>query len=318
MEALKTWWKKLRSKLNFSLLKKNLSRKEGGKSRLNGDIFFKILSVFLTPLLVLYLFTGSDDTSYVGHSPSSLASDRSSDKLKFGGGTPMNVPFAKSGSIVTGGGAESKQTSSRASIKLSAKQVIIREADSLGYGFNAGSNLVGELQSTIDTRDPNQVVRVLLPFGGRSRDGSSELPKGTLLMGKVTYPGKGEKVFIAFDQAIFPEGRPIKIAAQALDPKDYSSGLIGEIQSQAKARALSVMGLSVVSAMGDVLTEKEALGQGYSVTPKATMKNAIMTGVGKAAEVESGRLQEQTQAQDFVRVDAGTVVIVSLTAGLTF
>lgn len=316
MEALKLRWKKLRSKYNLESLKAKITRKEGGKSRINSDALYKALSVFLTPLLIVYLYSSSEDTSYIGHSPSSLARDRSREKFNSTGGAPLNVPVTKGDSIITSGSPQPRSSQSQAALKLSAKQVIIREADGLGFGFHAGSNLIGELQSTIDTRDPNQLVRVLLPFGGRSRDGSSELPKGTLLMGKVTYPGKGEKVFISFQQAIFPEGKSIKLAAQALDPKDYSSGLTGEIQSQAKSRALSITGLSVVSAMGDVLTEKESLGQGYSVTPKASMKNAIMTGVGKAAEVEASRLQEQTQAQDFVRVEAGTVVVVSLTEGL--
>jgi len=48
------------------------------------------------------------------------------------------------------------------------------------------------------------------------------------------------------------------------------------------------------------------------------MKNAVLSGVSKAAEVEAGRLLEQTQAQDYVRVESGAAVIVAITQELSF
>ena len=77
-----------------------------------------------------------------------------------------------------------------------------------------------------------------------------------------------------------------------------------------------MMGLSALAAMGNVMTEKESMGQ-YNVEMKANAKNAMLAGVSRAAEVEVGRLQEQSEAQDYVQVEAGTAVVVSLIEGLS-
>ena len=276
----------------------------------------------MCPLLIVYFFASGENTAYLGRTPNSLTAAKSPPtQIPTQGPVPnnYNYPVQQNANVVTGSkssGSVKDYNGGQRSVKLAAKQVLIREDTNLGNGFHVGSNLIGELQSTVDTRDPNQVVRVVPPYGGKSRDGSAELPRGTLLLGQVSYQGKGEKVFIQFQQAILPEGKTIKIAAVALDPKDYSTGLGGEIQSQAKSRALSVMGLSAVAAMSNVMTEKESMGL-YQVEAKATVKNALLAGVSKSAEVEASRLQEQTEAQDYVQVDAGTAVVVSLTQGLS-
>jgi len=316
MEKIKIRLATLFKRFKIDNLSRFFTTKEGGKDRVNFRAALIVGSSLLGPLCVFSVFLGGEDTSYVGRSTESFKSGDSVSPSTGGPEEPNgSIPYSK-GTSVVGGEKPKSVPISRQPIKLAAKQVLVREGAE-GFGFHAGSNLVGELQSTIDTRDAEQFVRVVLPFGGR-RSGGSEFPKGTLLLGKASYPGKGEKVFVTFNQATLPDGRSIKLIAQALDPKDFSSGLTGEIQSQARSRTLSIMGLSVASAMGDVLTEKESLGQGYSVTPKANMKNAVLSGVSKAAEVEAGRLQEQTQAQDYVRVESGAAVIVAITQELSF
>jgi hypothetical protein len=288
--------------------------KEGGKNRFRFDRMGKVLAIALGPLSAYYVVFAEPDSSYVGRSPTSLYGNEKTVAAKANNQKPIDIPIQRNGTIVGGTQPKAADVSARREpAKLMAKQVILRDLGGLGYGFSVGSNIVGELQSTIDTRDANQLVRVALPFGARSKDGSAEMPKGTLLMGKVNYPGKGEKVFISFVQAVLPEGKSVKLSAQALDPKDYSSGLSGHIQSQAKTRALSIAGLSMVQAMGSVMTEKEALGQGFQVTPKANLSNAALAGAARAAELEANRMQDQTQAEDYVRVESGTVVIVSFT-----
>lgn len=324
MEKIKKWWSGFftQKPLGKFLLRvgQYYSISEGGKTRINFEKFLISASFLTCPLLIVYFFASGENTAYVGRTPNTLSPPKNSlpANPQISNSTSYSYPVQQNANVVGGDNSKKSnpgQPGPRTEVKLAAKQVVLREDGNLGYGFHAGSNLIGELQSTIDTRDPSQVVRVVLPYGGKSRDGSSEIPRGTLLLGQVSYQGKGEKVFIQFSQAILPEGKSIKIAAIALDPKDYSTGLAGEIQSQAKSRALSVMGLSALSAMGNVMTEKESMGQ-YNVEAKASAKNAMLAGVSKAAEVEAGRLQEQTEMQDYVQVDAGTAVVVSLTQGL--
>lgn len=315
MEKIKKTWSKLKENIKDFNLKEKFSLKEGGKVRPYFENILKYSAVLAIPIILLYFYSNGVDSSYLGKSSSSFKSEKNrpqeeKDELS-------DVHFEKSDSVVKIRESADK-TFARKSvpIKLTAKQVIIREGGNLGYGFTPGTNLIGELLGPIDTREPNQVVRVLLPFGGKSKDGNSELPKGTLLMGQASYSGKGEKVSIQFNQAILPEGKPVKLSAIALDPKDYSTGLRGEIQSEAKTRALSVMGLSIASAMGEVLMEKEALGQGYQVTAKSNMKNAMLAGFSRAAETEVSNLQQESQTPDYVQIEEGQVVIISLTQGL--
>ena len=325
MEKIKKWWSELVAQKPIRSFFQRIARyytlSEGGKTRVNFEKFLISASFLTCPLLIVYFFASGENTAYVGRTPNSLSPSKNSQS----GGAPQRpgpngygYPVQQNANVV--GHSRSQRSSAsqrglRTEVKLAARQVVLREDGHLGFGFHAGSNLIGELQSTIDTRDPSQVVRVILPYGGKSRDGSTEIPRGTLLLGQVSYQGKGEKVFVQFQQAILPEGKAIKIAAMALDPKDYSTGLSGEIQSQAKNRTLSVMGFSALAAMGNVMTEKESMGQ-YNVEAKASAKNALLAGVSKAAEVEAGRLQDQTEMQDYVQVDAGTAVVVSLTQGL--
>jgi len=269
-------------------------------------------SFIIGPLLVVYVLSSQENTAYIGRSTSSLA--QSSQINEAAPALDHSIPVQSSSSTNSIRRQSSKSIGSN--LKLSAKQVLLRENMGIGNGFFAGSNFLGELQSSIDTRDTTQVVRVALPYGAKSKDGSSELAKGTLLLGQVNYSGQGEKVFIQFQQAVLPDGKSLKISAQALDPKDYSTGLTGEIQSQARSRTMAVMGFSALSAMGNVLTEKEALGQ-YQVEAKANMKNAMLSGVSRAAEIEANRLQEKTNAEDYVTVDAGAMVVISLIQGLS-
>lgn len=292
---------------------------EGGKKRLDFERILKATSLLTAPMMILYFFISKENTAFIGRSSNSFVQQRKQSK-ESSSIEPMTHGFpVQKNSEIVGNYQPSKTTSSRTQnqvqIKLAARQVLIREDGTLNFGFHAGSNLIGELQSAIDSRDPSQTVRVVLPYGAKSRDGSSELPRGTLLLGQVNYPGKGEKVFIQFQQVILPEGKSLKIMAQALDPKDYSTGLSGEMQSQAKSRTMSVMGLTALSAFGEVMTEKESMGQ-YNVEAKASVKNALLAGVSKAAEVESSRLQEQANVPDYVYVEAGAAMIISLTQGL--
>lgn len=323
MEKIKKWWMKRPLKKYFESfwgsICTSFSFKEGGKKRINLEKLV-ITGSFLTgPLLVVYFFISGENSSYIGRTSNTLMeAKRSSDSNHSSKQTANSYSYPvqrNANHESTNTSAQKPTGENRNPLKLVAKQVLIRDDAGLGYGFHVGSNLIGELQSTIDTRDPNQFVRVILPYGGKSRDGNSELPRGTLLMGKISYQGKSDKVFVQFHQAILPEGKSIKIAATALDPKDYSTGLTGEIQRETSSRTLSALGLSAISAMGAILTEKETMGQ-YHVEAKASLKNAMLAGASKVAEVEASRLQEQSGAQDYVQVDAGTAVVVSLTQGL--
>lgn len=61
------------------------------------------------------------------------------------------------------------------------------------------------------------------------------------------------------------------------------------------------------------MVEKEALGQTYIATPKATLKNGFYNGVSKATEMEASYQAEKlAQTPEYATVDAGTDLIISL------
>lgn len=199
-------------------------------------------------------------------------------------------------------------------IKYRAPQVIARKEDSLNSKLPIGSNLVGKLLTSIDTREHEQLYKVLLPYGGKGKRGEG-LPKNAILLGTITYPNRGKKVFMRFTKALLPDGREVALQAQALNTKDYSPGLEGKLHRGATSRIAATLGLTMVSAFTDTLTQKQVLGSEGVVTPKSTVKDALYQGIAKASAAEAPRQAEElSKAQAYVTVPAGKELIVNLLA----
>ena len=199
-------------------------------------------------------------------------------------------------------------------IKYRAPQVIARKNDSLNSKLPIGSNLIGKLLTSVDTREREQLYKALLPYGGKGKRGEG-LPKNTILFGTITYPNRGRKVFMRFTKALLPDGREVVLQAQALSAKDYSPGLEGKLHRGATSRIAATLGLTMVSAFTDTLTQKQVLGSEGVVTPKATLKDALYQGIAKASAAEAPRQAEElSKAQAYVTVPAGKEMIVNLLA----
>lgn len=193
-------------------------------------------------------------------------------------------------------------------LKYKAPQVI---DDSAIGKLSMGAKLIGKLLTSIDTRESEQFYQVLLPYGGKGRDGEG-IPKNTILFGTINYPNKGRKVFMQFSKALLPDGKEVELKAQALSAKDYSPGLEGKLHSNAAGRIASTLGLTMVSAFTDTLTEKQALGEG-TVSPKSTAKDALYQGIAKASEAEAQRqMSELGNEQEYVTIPAGREMIINL------
>lgn len=199
-------------------------------------------------------------------------------------------------------------------IRYKARQVFTPDASQ--ERIPSGANFVGKLLTSIDTRSP-QKVHVILPYGGSHRSGGGALPPETILMGQFSYSGQGERVFMVFNRAVLPDGQEIAITAQALSSKDYRAGVIGDFHSNKGSQMASVLGLSMVGGISEVMVEKEGLGQSYEATPKATLKNGFYNGMAKVAEMEANNQAAQlAQTPNFVTIDSGGDLIISLAGGL--
>lgn len=294
--------------------------KDGGKDVLHRKrALLCAASVILVGVCVTLFFGGQDDTSFFGKTdkPISASDDQ----------TPAASPStdSKVGSLFKNsegrGTAESRTRPSGGSgmkVNYRAKQVLVSEgAFDPARTIPMGTNLIGKTLTTIDTRQADQLVKVLLPYGGRFQ-GGGEIPKHSIVFGQVSYGGKGKKVFVKFSKGILPSGEEFSLEAQAMSSQDYSPGISGRFHGNADLRIASTLGLTMVAGMSDVLTEKESLGgsalQSGAITPKATMKNALYHGVSEVAKSEAQRQAEAIgDEQEYVTVDAGADMIVSLT-----
>jgi len=302
----------------FTKIKEFYLKDDGGKKTINIKrlmITFTVifLSVFL-PISLINSFSKEKDTSQINTSTSKF----NKENIKNDGKQTTSKSKAM-------GGIRDHQevhTSSRNNVRkppltkinYKAKQVLSANHVNEGKTLPIGVNLVGRLLSSIDTRTPDQAVKVILPYGGEHKGSGGSLPPNTILFGKAKYSGKGDKVAVNFNKGLLPNGQRIQLQAQALSSRDYSLGLTGKLHGNTTGRIAATLGLTMVSSVTSTLVKKEAIGQGYSITPKASLKNGLYNGVSEVANAEASRnAKKMGNNQDYVTVDAGSDLIVSLT-----
>jgi len=203
-------------------------------------------------------------------------------------------------------------------IVYSGKQVLERTGiDGLLTPLPSGTNFIGKLLTLIDTNVPGQVAKVTLPYGARHPKGGS-LPKNSTLFGTTASDGESEKVFIRFHKVIFPDGKEYRIDAQALNSADFLPGIVGIKHSNTDLKMASSMGLTMISAASDVLTQRsgfQAMGgipMGID-SPDATIKNAILQGVSQVSRLEAQKqAQDLGNVPDYVTVPEGADLIINL------
>lgn len=294
-------------------------KKDGEKSSLNiKSIIITIIVFAIIAVAISKLFGKSENSAIVKEVGSSLIKD---DRFKpkseqdryqnvsYGGIQNQSSQKNKKSRRIK---SSRKRDFKKTPLKLSAKQVIERnDSSSFDSSISTGTNFIGKLISSIDTRDQESFIKVLLPYGGKG------IEKDTILLGTLSYTGSGKKVFITFSKAITPQGKEFEINAKALNPKDYSNGLTGDYHRGATGRIAATLGLSMVSGMTEVLTEKQALGETGAITAKSNIKNALYHGASKATQMEASRqAQGLTGAKPYVTIESGTDLIVSLNSPL--
>jgi len=273
---------------------------------------------FVVIVVVMSLNVFYEDTSFLQRSDKALGPKGQTTASSVQEGTKMDSLAAKLlieiSDPTTGAGTRKVVQSGRSSpVNYKAQQVILRSDGSGEPGLPVGSNFIGKTLIPIDSREPNQLVKVILPYGAK---GKVVIQKNTVLIGTASYPGRGEKFFIRFTKGVSPEGKEFEIEAQALSTEDYSNGVVGDYHGTADARIATTMGLTMLSGATDVLTEKEAVGGPFAgaVVAKPTLKNAFYHGVSQVAQSEATRqLDKIGEAQDYVMLPAGSDLIVSLT-----
>ena len=290
-------------------------KQEAGKEVLNKKVFIATISTVIALGAITLIFSNVSSDSSVVVSATEPIEPVGIDEAK------ATVPVSEkvSGLLKVSEQREVKNLQPRRTkhipkrtqkLKYKAPQVIERQ-DSFTSKLPLGSNLIGKLLTSIDTRESEQLYKVLLPYGGKGRHGG--IPKNTVLFGTINYPNRGRKVFMQFSKALLPDGKEVELKAQALSAKNYSPGLEGTLHSGTTARVAATLGLTMVSAFTDTLTEKQVLGSEGQVTPKSTVKDAMYQGIAKASEAEAQRqAAELGNVQAYVTIPAGKEMIINL------
>lgn len=278
---------------------------DGEKQRVNiWLILFLSVPVVLSGILISFLWENKDN-SYLNQSSEQIVSKIDQKKISIINRTSSNASIR----IAEGNETRNQNLNSGfRKIKYSARQVI----DRFG-GMPAGTNFIGKLLTSIDTRDPGQTVKVILPYGATYQKNKT-IENGSTLLGIAHYGGNGDRVFLRFNRLINADGTESPIQAQGLNSKDFAPGLSGELYTNTDARLMATVGLGMISAGADVLVQKESLGHSYEPTPKSSLRNAAMAGLGKGAQMEvERRISGSESVEEYVVVESGAELIVSLT-----
>jgi hypothetical protein len=299
-------------------IKTSLLKDDGGKKIVN----LKRVLIFTAPILILLVLTTfisstREDSSFLGRTDKKLTkNDDKKDTTTLNGKTftPQVSKVLGSSAVTAQKSKASQNPRMNLKINFKAQQVITR--DNTGdptKSIPMGTNMIGKTLTAIDTRESSQIIKILLPYGGRSKLGV-EIEKGTILFGHLSYSGRGRKVSITINKGLTPDEREFDIEAHVLDPSNYSVGLVGEVNGQSDVRVLSAMGLSVSSGAMDIMMERETMNGLGQTAPRATLGNATLKGLSESARDESTRQTEKFKdSEDFITIPAGSDVIVSLT-----
>ena len=189
-------------------------------------------------------------------------------------------------------------------IKYKAGQIIDLGDSTSSYqkANTIGTFVRARLITAVDTREQGQIVKAMIV------DKSiSFLPYKTLIFGQASL-GQSKRALINFDHALLPTGTEYTLKAQAMSTKTNTLGVDGDFHGKMGLRAATTVGLTVLSGMGEVLTEKESFGgfQG-NIVAKPSLKNATYNGLSKAAESEAQRQAERMNEEpEYMIVQQGT------------
>ena len=303
------WWATCRERLKGIFL-----RVSGGKTIV---VIQRVGAVAGGGLLLLAVgmawFGPAEDRTF--YMQTTQTQNRGEEKLE-SPGTAVSGPVA----ALFNNSERRKESEERTAMAKEQKRVVIKyyapqiigASNKAPKAIRSGTKLVGFLLKAIDTRAPS-AVHVRIAQGGEVN--GVEIEKGSVLTGKYSYAGSGDLVFVSFSRLDTPDGEPKKIQAQALDSGTYSAGISGEVHSDAGIKTAASLGLTMFGGMADVLTEKESLGFSQNgVQAKSTMRNALLQGLSRSAQEQTGRMQNEiNSAKDYVVIPEGKEMIIELT-----
>lgn len=287
---------------------------EGGKSVINSKRIKYTFSIFIGLTIIFQIFMPQDD-SILGKSYKPFDSaEKATAKTKVDNGE--KIIDAHTSEASAQGQVPIRHRVKPMKLTYNGRQVFDRtETQGMLSPIPSGTNFIGKLITGIDTRQDNQSIKVILPYGG-SHPSGGKIPRDSVLLGSASYSG-GDRVYIRFNRIIFPTGAEYRVDAQGLSSNDYTPGLIGLHHSETDLRVAGSLGLTMISAATDVMTQRtmnagSVYGMGMN-QPNPTLSNAALQGVSQVTKHEAERVGNKMQEkEDYLTVMTGGDLIISL------
>ena len=285
--------------------------KTEGKTTVRTNHWTIAISITLIPITIFSFFSvGEKEESTVAHSAKPLVSEEKTRGMITTGVISKNLQYLFEGNRKSKRKKRKKGKYPRL-ISYKKKQVLERNSFANGKGIPAGKKIIARLDTAIDSRFPSE-VSATIPFSVVFQ-GETIIPENSTLLGIYAYPQGSNRIFISFSKCILPNGKQIPFRGQALDSSDYQIGIVGKNHSKSSTRLMKSIAMGMVSPMAETLTEKESLGNGYTVTPKPKLKNAFLQGLSKSSEIEAKRQIESIKGdRDYLTIPSGKEIIVTV------
>ena len=162
------------------------------------------------------------------------------------------------------------------------------------------------VKAVLVTGASNGAVKAVIKESVKIR-GETLLPVSTQLIGSGQ--STEDRLYIRFDQAVFPDGTFEGIQAEAVDSSDQIAGLKGSKVGFYATRLGAAVGLNFVGGMAQGLQQKEAVGQEAVV--KASPKNALLNGASFASlELANETMSGLKSQRPMIEVEVGSEIFV--------
>lgn len=162
------------------------------------------------------------------------------------------------------------------------------------------------VKAVLITGASNGPVKAVIKESVRIR-GETLLPVNTQLIGSGQ--STEDRLYIRFDQAVFPDGSFEGIQGEAIDSSDQIAGLKGSKVGYYATKLGAAVGLNFVGGMAQRLQQKEAVGQ--EAVAKANAKNALLNGASYASlELANETMAGLKNQRPMIEVESGREIFI--------
>ncbi|MCY4644413.1 MAG: hypothetical protein OXB88_07325, partial [Bacteriovoracales bacterium] len=123
----------------------------------------------------------------------------------------------------------------------------------------------------------------------------------------------GKTALIHFERIVLPGGEEVYIQGEALEARGRSPGIKGVLHEDRGSKIASALGLSMLGDISETMVAKEALGQGFHITPKSSLQNGFYKGLSVIAKEKGHKAaQNLKNRREYLTIEAGREILISL------